>query len=187
MEDIKLRIDQYENNFSRTNQIIRFIWGIVWPVSTWFLPRSLGSGWKRFLLRLFGAKIDSTAKVYSSVKIYYPANLTMEAYSCLAPGVNCYNVAHITIGAQSTVSQNTYLCSASHDITDPLNHLISAPIVIKSQAWVAADAFVGMGVTIGEGSVVGARAVVVKDVEPWSVVAGNPAKFIKKRILNTKG
>ena len=105
----------------------------------------------------------------------------MDEYSCLDEEVKCYNVAPIRIGAQSTISQGAFLCTASHDITDKKNPLITAPIVIESQAWVGAEAFVCMGVTIGEGAVVGARAAVFKDVEPWSVVGGNPAKFIKKR------
>ena len=89
----------------------------------------------------------------------------------------------ISIGANTTVSQGAFLCTASHDITDPLNTLITAPIVIEDQAWIGAKAFVGMGVTIGEGAVVGARAAVFKDVEPWTVVGGNPARFIKKRTI----
>lgn len=107
----------------------------------------------------------------------------MHAYSCLASGVDCYNVAPITIGDGATVSQGAFLCTASHDISDPGNRLITAPIIISSRAWVAADAFVGMGVTIGEGAVVGARAAVFRDVEPWTVVGGNPARMIKKRTL----
>ena len=108
----------------------------------------------------------------------------MEDYSCLASDVDCYNVAPITIGEQATVSQGAYLCTASHDITDPKNHLVTAPIVVESQAWIGAKAYVAMGVTIGEGAVVGATASVYKDVEPWTVVGGNPAKFIKKRVIN---
>ena len=107
----------------------------------------------------------------------------MERYACLTSDVDCYNVDIIRIGANTTVSQGAYLCTASHDITNPLNPLITAPIIIEDQAWIAADAFVSMGVTIGQGAVVGARAAVFKDVEPWTVVGGNPAKFIKKRIL----
>ena len=73
--------------------------------------------------------------------------------------------------------------SASHDVTSPLNPLITAPIVIEDQAWIGAKAYIGMGVTIGQGAVVGATASVYKDVEPWTIVGGNPAKFIKKRIV----
>lgn len=181
MMETKVDLSRYHNALSRKNQVVRMLWTIVWGVFARPLPRSVGSGWKRFLLRLFGAKIDATAIVYSSAKVYYPANLTMRAYACLASDVDCYNVAPITIGANSTVSQGAYLCTASHDITDPLNPLVTKPIVIEDQAWVAAGAFVGMGVTIGQGAVVGARAAVFKDVEPWTVVGGNPAKFIKRR------
>lgn len=179
----KLDLAHYHNSLSRKHQIVRFLWGIVWPMGTWFLPRSVGMPWKRLLLRLFGAHIASTANIRSTTKVYYPANLWMDEYSCLDEHVNCYNVAPIRIGAQSTVSQGVFLCTASHDITDKNNSLMTAPIVIESQAWVAAEAFVGMGVTIGEGAVVGARAVVFKDVEPWTVVGGNPTKFIKKRVI----
>ena len=181
MMETKIDLSQYHNALSRKNQVVRMLWTIVWGVFARPLPRSVGSGWKRFLLRLFGAKIDATAIVYSSAKVYYPANLTMGAYACLASDVDCYNVAPVTIGANSTVSQGAYLCTASHDITDPLNPLVTKPIVIEDQAWVAAGAFVGMGVTIGQGAVVGARTAVFKDVEPWTVVGGNPAKFIKRR------
>ena len=154
---------------------------MVWAVFARPLPRSLGNSWKIFLLRLFGAKIHSKAVVYSSVRIYMPWNLEMAAYSCLSPEVDCYNVDKIKIGAHSTVSQKTYLCTASHDITKSSNPLITAPIIIEDQAWIGASAFIGMGVTIGQGAVVGATASVYKDVEPWTVVGGNPAKFIKKR------
>lgn len=183
MTESKIDLSKYHNSLSRKNQIIRLVWSSVWNVLARPLPRSIGSGWKRFLLRIFGAKIASTAVVYSSARIYYPANLIMEAYSCIASDVDCYNVAPISIGANTTISQNAYLCTASHDISDPLNHLVTQPIIIKDQAWIAAGAFVGMGVTIGQGAVVGARAAVFKDVEPWTVVGGNPAKFIKKRII----
>lgn len=181
MSETKIDLSKYHNALSRRNQVIRMLWSVVWGLFARPLPRSVGSCWKRFLLRMFGAKIAPTAIVYSSAKVYYPANLTMEAYSCLASDVDCYNVAPIHLGANSTVSQGSYLCTASHDITNPLNPLITAPITIEDQAWVAAGAFIGMGVTIGQGAVVGARAAVFRSVEPWTVVGGNPARFIKKR------
>ena len=179
--ETKIDLSRYHNALSRKNQVVRMLWTVVWGVFARPLPRSVGSGWKRFLLRLFGARIDATAIVYSSAKVYYPANLTMGAYACLASDVDCYNVVPVTIGDNTTVSQGAYLCTASHDITNPLNPLVTKPIVIEDQAWVAAGAFVGMGVTIGQGAVVGARAAVFKNVEPWTVVGGNPAKFIKRR------
>lgn len=183
MSDTKIDLSKYHNALSRKHQLVRMTWNMIWILGVRWLPRSIGSAWKRSLLRLFGAKIAPTAIVYSSAKIYYPANLVMDEYSCLASDVDCYNVAPIRIGANSTVSQGAFLCTASHDITNPLNPLITAPIIIEDQAWIAADAFVSMGVTIGQGAVVGARASVFKNVEPWTVVGGNPAQFIKKRIV----
>jgi putative colanic acid biosynthesis acetyltransferase WcaF len=177
----KVDLSKYQNALSRKNQIARLVWTIVWTVFARPLPRSLGNGWKLFLLRLFGAKVHSTAKVYSSVRIYMPWNLEMEEYSCLSPEVDCYNVAKIKIGAHATVSQKTYLCTASHDISKSNYPLIFSPITVKEQSWIGASAFIGMGVTIGQGAVVGATASVYKDVAAWSVVGGNPAKFIKKR------
>jgi putative colanic acid biosynthesis acetyltransferase WcaF len=177
----QIDLSQYKNKLSRKNQFLRLLWTIVWTVFARPFPRSVLCGWKRFLLRCFGAKIRRTAHIYSSAKIYAPWNLEMGEYSCIASEVDCYNVDKVIIGAHSTVSQKSYLCTSSHDIENKTNPLITAPIIIEDQAWIAADAFIGMGVTIGQGAVVGARAAVFKDVEPWTVVGGNPAKFIKKR------
>jgi putative colanic acid biosynthesis acetyltransferase WcaF len=182
----QLDLSQYQNKLSRRNQILRLLWSVVWTVFARPLPRSLCSGWKRFLLRCFGAKIHPTARIYSTANIYAPWNLVMEEYSCIAPEVDCYSVDKVIIGAHATVSQKAYLCTASHNVESSTFPLITAPIIIKDQAWIAADAFIGMGVTVGEGAIVGARACVFKDVEQWTVVGGNPAKFIKKReIKNT--
>lgn len=174
---------QYVNNLSRKHQLIRALWSIIWTVCASWLPRSIGSGWKRLLLRSFGARIAPTAVVYSSAKVYYPANLVMDDYACLASDVDCYNVASVHIGKFATVSQGAFLCTASHDIASPEHVLITAPIVVGDQAWIGAGAFVGMGVVVAEGSVVGARAALFKSTGPWDVVGGNPAKFIKKRVI----
>ncbi len=107
----------------------------------------------------------------------------MDEGSCLADNTDCYCVGKIKIGKRSTVSQYSYLCGATHDYEHPLLPLVSAPIVIGDQVWITADVFVAPGVTIGDGAVVGARSSVFSDVEPWSVVAGNPARFIKRREL----
>ncbi|WP_282069429.1 putative colanic acid biosynthesis acetyltransferase [Olleya namhaensis] len=180
----KVDLSKYKNTLSRKHQIARLLWSVVWLVLARPLPRSIGNTWKLMLLRLFGAKIHAKAVVYSSVRVYAPWNLEMHEYACLAPEVDCYNVAKVTIGAHATVSQKTYLCTASHDITKSDNPLITAPIILKDQSWVGASAFIGLGVTIGQGAVVGATASVYKDVEFWTVVGGNPAKFIKKRVIN---
>jgi len=127
------------------------------------------------ILRAFGARIAPGVHPYPTARIWAPWNLTMETASCISDHVDCYSVAPITIGAHATVSQYSYLCSASHDYRDPGLPLIIAPIMIGADAWVAAAAFVGPGVRVGDGAVVGAHSTIVNDVPAWTVVAGSPA------------
>lgn len=181
---IQVDLSKYKNDLSRVHQIKRYVWTIVWILFARPFPRSIGNGWRIFLLKLFGAQLHKNVVVYPSVKIYAPWNLEMHDYSCLAPEVDCYNVDRIIIGANTTVSQKSYLCTASHDVTISSNPLIHAPIIIEDQVWIGASAFIGMGVNIGQGAVVGATASVYKNVEPWTIVGGNPAKVIKKRNLD---
>jgi len=177
-------LGKYHNSLSRGHQLRRLLWGLCWLLLARWLPRSVGCGWKRLLLRLFGARLSGTAVVYSSTRVYAPWNLEMGEHTCLADEVDCYNVDRVRIGDNTTVSQKTYICTASHDITRSDIPLITAPIVIEDQVWIGADAFIGMGVTVHQGAVVGARASVYKDVGAWTVVGGNPAKFIKTRVVN---
>ncbi|HJF99881.1 MAG TPA: putative colanic acid biosynthesis acetyltransferase [Bacteroides clarus] len=164
-----------------------FIKRIIWRFINVTIFRILISYQLRYLrnllLRAFGAKIPLYSMVYNTCDIFAPWNLVIGKHSCIGPNTRIYNKDKIIIGEHCVISQNAYLCTASHNIND-LNHtLITAPIILRNRVWIASDAFVGMGVTIGEGAVVGARGCVFKDVEPWTVVGGNPAKFIKKRII----
>jgi len=137
--------------------------------------------WRRFLLRLFGASIGPGAHPYPGARIWAPWNLSMEADSCLGPRVICYSVSKITLGAGSVVSQGAHLCAASHDFRDAGFPLTGGAIHIGPGAWIAADAFVGPGVNIGQGAVLGARAVAMKDVAPQAIVVGNPARHVGER------
>lgn len=181
--EVKLQPHLYINQLSKKHQLKRLIWSITWKLLASWIPRSMLSGWKRVLLRSFGAKIANSSVIYSTAKIYYPQNLYMGEYACLASEVECYNVAPIKIGAFATVSQGAFLCTASHDISSSDHSLITKSIVVERNAWIGAEAFIGMGITIGEGAVVGARAAVFKNVDPWTVVGGNPARFLKNRII----
>jgi putative colanic acid biosynthesis acetyltransferase WcaF len=178
-----LNVSVKDSDLNFRHKLLRLVWNIVWFIFARPIPRQIFNGWKRLLLRAFGAKLHVSAVVYSSARIYYPPNLVMKENSILGAEVDCYNVDKIIIGANSVVSQKVYLCSASHDFTRRDMPLITAPIEIGDQVWIAADAFIGMGVTIGNGAVVGARSSVYKDVVPWTVVGGNPAKFIRIREL----
>lgn len=171
----------YKNHLSLKNKLARLSWQIV----SLFLFRPFGlkifNPWRIFLLRCFGAKLHPKAIVYSSVKIWAPWNLQMDELACIGPGVDCYNVAVIKMGVKAIVSQRCFLCTASHDMTLIENPLIHAPIIIEDKAWIGAEAYLHLGITIGQGAVVGARGCVYKSVDPWVIVGGNPAKFIKKR------
>lgn len=168
--------------FSAGNKAARALWTIVWLLLYRPSPKVF-HGWRRFLLRSFGARIGKKVHPYPSARVWAPWNLEMADHSCLSHYVDCYSVEKIRIGAHATVSQYSYLCTASHDIADPNMRLVTAPISIGDGAWVTADVFIGPGVTIGEGAVVGARSSIFRDVAPWTVVAGNPACFIKHRAL----
>ena len=110
----------------------------------------------------------------------------MGDHSCLGEQVDCYCVDKIRIGAHTTVSQYSFLCTASHDYTNPAMPLVTAPITIGERAWVTADVFVAPGVSIGEGAVILARSSVFQNIERWMVAGGNPAKPLKPRVLQAK-
>ena len=162
------------------NRAARMAWQVVWLVLFRPSPR-ICHGWRRWLLRAFGARVGRAAVVHPSVKIWAPWNLEMGEYSCLGPYVDCYNVAPVSLGPFCTVSQYSYLCAATHDYTRASMPLVTKPIRLGARSWIAADVFVGPGVTIGEGAVVGARSVVLRDIEPWVVAAGHPARVVGQR------
>lgn len=168
--------------YSRSEMMRRVLWMLTRPLFR-FSPRPL-FGWRRFLLRLFGAEVGKGVHLYNTAIVYMPWNLRIGALSAVGEGVLIYNLGPVTIGERVTVSQRAHLCAGTHDYTDPCMPLLKPPITVEDQAWVCADAFVGPDVRIGEGAVVGGRAVVMSDVEPWAVVAGNPARFIKHRKMN---
>ena len=169
-----------DSSFGFGHRMLRGLWGIVWLLAFRPTPRPFHA-WRRFLLRLFGAKIGRGAKVFQSAQIWAPWNLTLADSAVIGPDVDCYCVAPITVGEQSTVSQYCYLCSATHDFEDPDFKLVAQPIVIKDQVWLCADVFVGQGVTIGQGAVVGARSSVFTDLPAWKVCLGSPAKPYRDR------
>lgn len=157
---------------------------IVWAVINATVFRWCGGrfGWplRKHLLTAFGAIIDKKAYIYASCKIFAPWNLKV-GRACIGPDTEIYNKALIELGNDTVISQGSFLCTASHNISSIMLPLKTAPIILGDNVWIASKVFIGLGVTISNGAVVGATASVYKDVEPWTVVGGNPAKFIKKR------
>ena len=135
------------------------------------------------MLRAFGAKVSMSASIHPSAKIDYPWRLTMGDRSSLGKKVWAYCLNEINIGANSCIGNDVYLLTGSHDITSPNFDLVTKPLVVGNGVWIATGSTVLPGITLGDMSVVGASSVVVKSTEPYDVIGGTPAKFIKKRII----
>lgn len=179
-----------KGHVSLMNKIARAVWNVVYVLLFMPFGTKLFLPWRLLLLKIFGAKVYWDSGVYSSVKIWAPWNLKMGHNAWLGPHVICYNQALVKLEDDVTISQYSYLCTAGHktDIANTFeNGLIVAPITIRKNAWVGTHAFIGMGVEIGDYAIVGATASVYKDVEPYTIVGGNPAKFIKKREISHNG
>lgn len=138
------------------------------------------------LLRLFGARIGRNVHISNSAIIYFPWELVVGDESAIGDWAYVYNLAELRIGRRVTISQRAHLCGGTHDYRDPGMPLVRCPIEVGDDAWICADAFVGPGVAVGAGAIIGARAVVMKDVEAWQIVVGNPARVVRKRVLNER-
>jgi putative colanic acid biosynthesis acetyltransferase WcaF len=162
------------------NRLARVAWNLVWTLLFRPSPRPLHA-WRRVLLRCFGARIGRYCHIYPKARIWAPWNLECEDYAAIANDAEVYNPATVRLGSHACISQGAYLCGATHDFDDPAFPMIWAPITIGDYAWVAARATVLMGVTVGEGAVLGLGAVATRDLQPWMVHAGNPARPIRRR------
>ena len=141
-------------------------------------------GWRRFLLRLFGAKIGKKVIIRPSATITYPWKVTIGDYSWIGDNAELYSLGEIEIGNNVVISQKSYLCAASHDYTKEDFPIWAKKITIEDECWLATDVYVAPGITIGKGTVVGARSSVFKNLPPGKVCVGSPAKPIKDRISN---
>lgn len=179
--NLEIAQNRAAQKYSGGEQFRRVLWGLG-KLLFRFSPRPC-FGWRRLVLRCFGAKIGRQVHFYPTTRIYFPWNLTVGDWSAIGEDALIYNLGPVTLGEKVTISHRAHLCAGTHDYRRSDMPLLKPPIEVKSQAWICADAFVGPGVMVGEGAVVGARAVVMKNVEPWTVVTGNPARVVKKRDL----
>lgn len=174
-------VDPFEQpSFSLGNRLARMAWAVVYHGLFRWTPPPL-HGLRALLLRLFGARLGRGCHVYPGARIWAPWNLEMEDHASLANGVICYSMARVHVGKRAVVSQRAHLCTGTHDHEDPLFQLQAFPITIGDHAWICAEAFVGPGVEIGEGAVVGACSVVTRSMPAWMVCAGNPCRPLKPR------
>lgn len=159
------------------------LWEFCWTLLCQWTPKPLNR-WRLLWLRIFGAKIHGIPFVHQRARIQIPWRLTLRDRSCLGDRCHIYNLAEVEIGERAIIAQEAYLCTGTHDLTDPKLALQTAPIVIGPDAFVGARAFLLPGVCLGAGAVAGACAVVTRTVEAFTVVAGNPAAFLRARRLS---
>ena len=161
----------------------------AWFVQLWWLVQAtlfrwspqFMYGWRRTLLRLFGAKIGRAVLIRPSARVTYPWKVTVGDYSWIGDDVVLYSLGEIEIGSHVVVSQKSYLCTGSHDCEARAFDIFSKRIIVEDEAWIATDVFIAPGVTIGRGSVVGARSTVLKSLPPMIIAFGTPASPIRTR------
>lgn len=157
-----------------------FVRLVLWRAAEkmlWVFPNMF----RIMMLRLFGAKIGKRCLICRGAKFYAPWNFECGDFVCVGPRAEIYCKDKVIVGSQVIISQDAYLCTASHDITSRTMGLITKPIKIGSNTWIAAKATILPGVTVGDGGVIGACAVVAKDVQPLVIVVGNPASVVGER------
>lgn len=162
------------------NRAARAIWSVAYLLLVRFSPRPCHA-WRALVLRSFGATLGAHCHIYPGARVWAPWNLICEDAVGIADGAVVYNPAPIRLASHSIVSQDAYLCGATHDIDDPTFPMTSAPITIGTYAWICARAVVCAGITVGEGAVLGLASVATRDLEPWTVYAGVPARKLRKR------
>jgi putative colanic acid biosynthesis acetyltransferase WcaF len=177
--NLDVKSNRAARKYSRREQFMR----IAWAFGRWLIrlsPRPF-FGWRRLVLRLFGAHVGREAHIYPSTHIYMPWNVEIGEYAAVGENVFIYSLGRVRIGDRAALSYRSHVCAGSHDFSDPTSPLLKPAVTIAEDAWVGTEAFIGPGVTVGCGALIAARAVVVKDVEPLTMVGGNPARVIGQR------
>ena len=173
-----VRANRDARKWSRKEQVARVFWVLALPLFR-YSPRPVW-GWRRGLLRLFGARVGAAVHIYPSVRLTMPWNMTFADEAAVGEGAILYALGPMRIGARATISQYAHLCGGTHAWRDPARPLVKSPITIEDGAWICADAFIGPNVRVGAGAIVGARAVAMRDVPAFTVVAGNPGRPIRR-------
>jgi putative colanic acid biosynthesis acetyltransferase WcaF len=172
-------------SFSVSNRTGRLAWSVIWTLLYRPSPRPFHS-WRAFLLRGFGARLGPNCHFYPRSRVWAPWNLECADGVTLGDEAEIYNPSLVRMGSHAIVSQQAYICGATHDYNDPAFPLISFPMTLGAYSWVCARASVSPGVNVGEGAVLGLGSVATQDLEPWTVYAGVPARRVKQRVGQEK-
>jgi putative colanic acid biosynthesis acetyltransferase WcaF len=166
--------------FPRSVRMKRLAWNLVWTLLYRLSPRPF-HGWRTMLLRIFGAKMGPHCHFYPRSKVWAPWNLVCDDQVTAADGAEIYNPAPMSFGSHAILSQDSYICGATHDYDDPAFPLIAYAMHVGARSWICARASVVPGVNVGEGAVLGLGSVATRDLEPWTLYAGVPALKVKER------
>ena len=158
----------------------RGLWNVCYKVLFQLSPRPM-FGWRNLLLRLFGASLGTGCKIYPKARIWAPWNLICEDLVAFADGSEIYNASPMYFGSHANVSQGAYVCGATHLYNEPEFRLVSFEMRIGAYAWICARAMVSPRVNVGDGAILGMGSVATKDLEPFGIYAGSPARLVKMR------
>jgi len=164
-----------------SNRLRRGLWGVVYALLYRPSPRPL-LAWRAFLLRLFGARLGKTCHFHRTARIWAPWNLACEDRVCVADGAELYNPSPLYLGSHCIVSQGAYLCGATHEYNTPEFRLVHFPMRLGAYSWICARATVNPGVNVGAGAILGLGSVATRDLEPFGIYAGIPARKVKMRL-----
>lgn len=184
----KLKLDISSSRKLYPYTIKEYLGRILWTFFNIFFRYSprIFFEWRNFLLRIFGAKIGSHVHIYPSATIYIPWNLKIGDESSIGEWTLVYNLGKVDIGSQTTISHRAHLCAGTHKYSNSKLPLMRLPIKIGDKAWICSESFIGPNVNIGNGAIVGAGSVVMKNIKPMQIVGGNPAKLIRRRTIKNE-
>lgn len=180
MEYQNLNTYKTPKNFRGRSAIVVQLWWLVYAALFRTSPQFL-YGWRRFLLRLFGANIGKKVIIRPTARITYPWKVSIGNYSWIGDDVVLYSLGNITIGENTVISQRSYICTGTHDYNSHDFRIYAEDIDVGSKCWLATDVYIAPGITIEDGVVVGARSSVFSNLEAQKIYVGSPAKSIKQR------
>ena len=166
--------------FSLGNRLRRLVWNITWLLLYRTSPRPCHA-WRAWLLRLFGAQLGPDCHFYPASKVWAPWLLQCADHVAAGDGAELYNPALLQLDSHVILSQDSYICGATHDYNDPTFPLLAFAMHVERYAWICARACVAPGVKVGEGAVLGLGSVATRELAAWTVYGGNPAVPLRER------
>ncbi|EIF6168331.1 DapH/DapD/GlmU-related protein [Clostridium perfringens] len=174
--------DAYTSPWSKKESILIRIWELVWILFVRWLPKFCYP-WYCLLLRLFGCKIHGKPFIAPSCRIYAPWLLEIHNKACIGLRSEVYNLGPVKIKERAVIAQYSYLCNGTHDFSDKKSTLLVGDMEIEEDVFIGAKAIILPGIIVRKGTIVGAGSVLTKDTKEFGVYVGNPAKYIKDRII----